>query len=920
MEWNKSLKTNEMINVLHEQGELHIFDPVKLYKKSEKQITKKISKIDKIREENKKIIDQKFQKQEKEKVINLIKYLKTKTLPILIKEITEFIYSLSNQQNCFDALVEYLIYHYNIKCNKMILDLFIVVCDLYNKYKTEKAKKILKIVTKYIDDNDIDLIKHQMTTSPQYMPPLSPFENVEKKLEQWQLDVLKYVDEKKSVLIIAPTSSGKTACMNYIPSSVKGRCLYVVPSTELAKQVAGMYRRSLKGGVALLTNKERFFENDNWKILIGTPYVLENYLVENNLKFDYVVYDEIQKLNPDDYDYFHEGASFERIIKIVKCPLMALTATIENPLKFKEWLENVSGNNIELVIHKIRPIIQQLHEYDNGKLNQISRFDAVCDDDDFIKSYDFLNIPLTSSDIYNLYYRFESSQINELDPDDLLCKRITLTDIEDYKIKLLSKLQTLNIKFSNKTPSICNDFSPKNFVNLFKTMQNKEILPAILFKLDEIEAIQLYEKIIEYLEEQQNTHYPHHRDDLFWLSEQRKLIESKIMSVDKIKVPLKETDPVSWIEAQKEKIEADTFNQIKTNYCKRMQEHIINASNEKEKIYYQKQISEFLEYDTFPNINPYGLHEDFVFHKYPLSEDQARNIRRKLIDNLRSMNESEVGFNKFSFNHIFLKGVLRGIVLYVRSMPTPFQHVVQSLVSLGMAPIIISDDSLAYGVNFPIKTTIITGSCGIQDIDVVKAHQMMGRSGRRGIDREGHVVFMGVDWKNILKKQYSPLVGDFSVGWYSKLPTNFDSDAIVKPPTLREVMLNVNENYLREEAFKFSNMIDLDEAMGLWNLRWCDHIKTHGLSSLEFVFENKTINESFTHLVNILDVKYKDEVADSFIKNGISKTNIYIDTTIVNQLKMVGDFLLGLYPYTKNRIIVKEMFGRVKHIWDKYQL
>lgn len=934
MEWTSPLSKEDMIGVLHEQGELQTFDPANLYREvKQTQVEKpkkqqKLKKADQMKLDNIREKEEKQSKLEKEKIKYLIGVLSSRTEPVPIKEITEFLDTLNFESNKFEALLEYLNYHLSISNDKMVCDLFIVSSEQFQlNYKNhEGAKKLLKKVKEYIDKKDIDLVEHQMTISPQFMPPLSPFEKPVRKLEKWQLEVLDHIDNNRSVLIIAPTSSGKTACMNYIPSTVKGKCCYVVPSNELAKQVAGMYRRSLKGGVSLLTNKEKFFENDNWQVLVATPYALENYLVYNPVKFNYVVYDEIQKLNPDNYDYLHEGAAFERLMKMIKSPFMALTATIQDPDLFGKWLENVSGNKVEIVIHKIRPIIQQLHEYCDGKLKQISRYDSISDDLSFIKSEEFLQLPLTSSDLYKIYQQYEEDLEDDTDPHDHLFKRINLNDIENYRQMLLKKLQILpNLKLNSVTPTINTDYNGKNFIELLKQLKNKGILPAILFKLDEVEAVQIYEKIINTLQEEQDKLYPHHQDDLFWLNDQRKGLDEKIASVEKLKVPDNENDPVGWIQRQKQKIEAEGFNVIKGNYSKLIEDHIQKTSSSQEKKYYRKILNEFIEYDSFPTINPYAPHEEFVLHNHPLSENQGREIRRKLIDNLRAVSGMNVDFNKFSFKHMFLKGILRGVVLYTRSMPAPFQHVVQSLVATGKAPIIISDDSLAYGVNFPIKTTIICGSPGTTTLDVVKAHQMMGRSGRRGIDREGHVIFMGVDWKKILRAQYSPLIGDVSIGWYSRLPStflsNFDSDCIVKPQTLRECMLKVDDTELRNEAQTYSQLVNMDEEQGLWSLRWCDEIKNSGLGGLEHNFQHSDLNEVFTYLATLLKCNSLNEVIKSFIDSGINKEIVESgDTTVINEFKRIGDFLLSLYPYTKTKKVVETLFNKIKMIWEKHQL
>ena len=76
-------------------------------------------------------------------------------------------------------------------------------------------------------------------------------------------------------------------------------------------------------------------------------------------------------------------------------------------------------------------------------------------------------------------------------------------------------------------------------------------------------------------------------------------------------------------------------------------------------------------------------------------------------------------------------------------MEVPFQRIAQSLFSQKKIPIVISDESLGYGINLPIRTVVMLGEENeVENIDPVIANQMTGRSGRRGIDREGNIIFL----------------------------------------------------------------------------------------------------------------------------------------------------------------------------------
>lgn len=55
----------------------------------------------------------------------------------------------------------------------------------------------------------------------------------------------------------------------------------------------------------------------------------------------------------------------------------------------------------------------------------------------------------------------------------------------------------------------------------------------------------------------------------------------------------------------------------------------------------------------------------------------------------------------------------------------------------------ISDDSLAFGVNMPFRTCIFCGEM-FGELDELMAQQMSGRAGRRGLDTQGNLVYAGM--------------------------------------------------------------------------------------------------------------------------------------------------------------------------------
>lgn len=83
------------------------------------------------------------------------------------------------------------------------------------------------------------------------------------------------------------------------------------------------------------------------------------------------------------------------------------------------------------------------------------------------------------------------------------------------------------------------------------------------------------------------------------------------------------------------------------------------------------------------------------------------------------------------------------------------------LASQGRLAVVFSDSALAYGVNMPFRSCIFCGDMG-DDLTPLIAQQMQGRAGRRGMDVQGNVIYLGMDWsyiENLMLGQISKVTG-----------------------------------------------------------------------------------------------------------------------------------------------------------------
>ena len=86
----------------------------------------------------------------------------------------------------------------------------------------------------------------------------------------------------------------------------------------------------------------------------------------------------------------------------------------------------------------------------------------------------------------------------------------------------------------------------------------------------------------------------------------------------------------------------------------------------------------------------------------------------------------------------------------------------QRLAQEGKLAMVFSDHSLAYGVNMPFRTCAFCGDMGGL-LTPLMAQQMSGRTGRRGLDTQGNIVYLGMpmgDIKNLILGQIPSITGE----------------------------------------------------------------------------------------------------------------------------------------------------------------
>ncbi|GAC1312759.1 MAG: RNA helicase [Acidimicrobiales bacterium] len=176
-------------------------------------------------------------------------------------------------------------------------------------------------------------------------------------LDDFQVRALDAVDSGRSVLVAAPTGSGKTVVGEYAVAcalAAGAKAFYTTPLKALSNQkYADLVRRYGPERVGLLTGDNSI--NGDAPVVVMTTEVLRNMIYARSAALAglrYVVLDEVHYL-----ENAWRGPVWEEVI--IHAPpdvdLVCLSATVSNAEEFADWLQTVRGS-AEAVIEERRPV------------------------------------------------------------------------------------------------------------------------------------------------------------------------------------------------------------------------------------------------------------------------------------------------------------------------------------------------------------------------------------------------------------------------------------------------------------------------------------------------------------------------------------------------------------------------------------
>lgn len=754
---------------------------------------------------------------------------------------------------------------------RLMEEQFTITPDLYNEY-SKQIEKMNTIVS------NLDLIKLQFTKFHSQMPPLNT--KGFKKFDEWQIQVIKNIDNNISTIVNAPTSAGKTVLSGY--ATTKGNVLFVVPTDALAWQMSSYIGNIIGENVPIITttyqtnpSRDALIELLNSSSsIVGTSETIVDYLPFIKNQFKWIIFDEVHMIGKP------EGSAMEYIAKILpNIPILALSATISNTDELVEWFKNISPNQpINKVICNKRFFNLQRFYYNQETNNLICIHPLALIEEIQIKDRTILTKSLqpTPPNTWDLSEKMSNKMdLGELEPHKYFSnkKRIELDESNIYFYKLIELLvnkydtdKEVVLEIINSYKQNTLESSTTDIIKLAFKLKEDEKNPTIIFQKNTIACLRIVREFAKTIETLESEKYPKLINERIKLLKTAKKYEKKI----------KQVNDSDKNEKKSHKLMMDTIQLKKDAYGKSSITHTENQSI----------ITESLQ----------EPHNDFILNKNQYFNE---GIVEGWVFDLKKYFP-----NTGEYYHFIIKLLWRGVGVYAKGLPDPYLRLVQTLATKKQLAIVFSDDSLVFGVSMPFRTVVIVrDDKQIDDLDSMLFHQMSGRAGRRGLDKEGNIILSGYSWNRI--KELSISESPNIIGMNNILYTIPHANQLSKLYNTNQNWDNICKNNLNKNIQEQDSLEFLEELKSNFNGGWSFSYNNDNINHLHLNWKLRYNNDC---LIASLLIPYlrrcfegQDHTQES---NQIKLAHFlcrFISTTSTkNKLFILEDpSILSEYPYNQ---------------------
>jgi superfamily II RNA helicase len=206
------------------------------------------------------------------------------------------------------------------------------------------------------------------------------------RLDKFQEEAIQSVENNHSVVVSAPTGSGKTLIADYIINKdiKKGiKVIYTAPIKALSNQKYRDFCEDYgKEKIGLLTGD--IVKNPIAPILIMTTEIYRNMALSKDPLMDtvsYVIFDEIHYINDIERGYVWEESI---IFSKPNIRFLCLSATIPNAKEFAEWIEAIKKHKVDVITNSKRPVPLEKKFFDSElQITTLREINEIADIPDY---------------------------------------------------------------------------------------------------------------------------------------------------------------------------------------------------------------------------------------------------------------------------------------------------------------------------------------------------------------------------------------------------------------------------------------------------------------------------------------------------------------------------------------------------------
>jgi superfamily II RNA helicase len=195
-------------------------------------------------------------------------------------------------------------------------------------------------------------------------PQISPLSYKDYQLDPFQTNAIRSIQMGNSLLVSAPTGSGKTVIAEYaVQRSLElgKRVIYTAPIKALSNQKFRDFSKQYPNQVGILTGDVSIFPEA--PIVLMTTEIFRNAIFEDQRRLEkvhYVIFDEIHFINDAE-----RGTVWEESIIFTPphIQIVCLSATVPNSMELAEWIASVRQCPLDVIEEQKRsvPLLHQLY-------------------------------------------------------------------------------------------------------------------------------------------------------------------------------------------------------------------------------------------------------------------------------------------------------------------------------------------------------------------------------------------------------------------------------------------------------------------------------------------------------------------------------------------------------------------------------